>query len=103
MRSTAVARYQRADTILLKSLHHSLRQAVEELFRRECIEVSFAHLATPTLRSCSDWLDPSVACVFALLVTRTIPPSTDLTEVVRLAYLHAVVAQQVVRRDDVEE
>lgn len=31
---------------LLKSLHHSLRQAVDELFRQEGIDMSFAHLAT---------------------------------------------------------
>jgi DNA-binding MarR family transcriptional regulator len=31
---------------LLKSLHHSLRQAVDELFRQERIDMSFAHLAT---------------------------------------------------------
>jgi DNA-binding MarR family transcriptional regulator len=31
---------------LLKSLHHSLRQAVDELFRQEHIELSFAHFAT---------------------------------------------------------
>ena len=31
---------------LLKSLHHSLRQAVDEGLRRERIDMSFAHLAT---------------------------------------------------------
>jgi DNA-binding MarR family transcriptional regulator len=31
---------------LLKSLHHSLRQAVDEAFRVRRIEMSFAHLAT---------------------------------------------------------
>ena len=31
---------------LLKSLHHSLRQAVDELFRQERIDMSFAHFAT---------------------------------------------------------
>jgi DNA-binding MarR family transcriptional regulator len=31
---------------LLKSLHHSLRQAVDEMFRRERFEMSFAHFAT---------------------------------------------------------
>lgn len=31
---------------LLKSLHHSLRQAVDEAFRLRRIEMSFAHLAT---------------------------------------------------------
>lgn len=31
---------------LLKGLHHSLRQAVDEGLRRERIELSFAHLAT---------------------------------------------------------
>ena len=31
---------------LLKSLHHSLRQIVDEALRRERIDMSFAHLAT---------------------------------------------------------
>ena len=38
-------RPEEAIPYLLKSLHHSLRQAVDEVFRHERIDMSFAHFA----------------------------------------------------------
>jgi DNA-binding MarR family transcriptional regulator len=43
--SFQASRPEEAIAYLLKSLQHSLRQAVDEAFRRERIDMSFAHLA----------------------------------------------------------
>src|SRR5262245_19212749 len=44
--SLAAKRPEEAIAYLLKNLQHSLRQAVDEAFRHEGIDMSFAHLAT---------------------------------------------------------
>jgi DNA-binding MarR family transcriptional regulator len=44
--AASVQRPEAAVAYLLKHLHHSLRQAVDESLRREKIDMSFAHLAT---------------------------------------------------------
>lgn len=75
---TASARPEQVIPHLLKNLHHSIRQAVEEAFRVQRIEMSFAH--------------------FVVLLTLDLEPGIAGAELARRAFVTAQTMNTIVRR-----